>query len=187
VRVAARVAVRVAVREAVREAAREVAREAARVMMGWNEFDRFRRTASDSRLAFMAMPYNVDLLDSVYSTHIKPAIDQCGFEIRRLDDKPKAGMIDDRMRVEIRRSRFLLAELTKQNKGVYWEAGFAEGLGIPVIYLCNARDFKRIHFDTSHLTTVKWHSNNLEQLSVDLKNVIRATLPGIAVMEDPDI
>ena len=40
------------------------------------------------------------------------------------------------MLVEIRRARFLLAELTGDNSGVYWEAGYATGLGRPVFYTC---------------------------------------------------
>jgi len=33
-----------------------------------------------------------------------------------------------RMRLEIRRSRFAVVDLTHGNRGAYWEAGFAEGL-----------------------------------------------------------
>jgi nucleoside 2-deoxyribosyltransferase len=44
--------------------------------------------------------------------------------------------IDDQMRVALRTSRFVVADLTRGNRGAYWEAGFAEGLGRPVIYTC---------------------------------------------------
>jgi nucleoside 2-deoxyribosyltransferase len=59
-----------------------------------------------------------------------------GFILRRLDDEPKAGLIDDRMRAEIQASRFVIVDLTHMNRGAYWEAGYAEGLGKPVIYTC---------------------------------------------------
>ena len=66
---------------------------------------------------------------------IKDSIRKTGFEIRKLDDVKRVGLIDDKLRVEIRRSRFLIANLTHDNNGAYWEAGYAEGLGIPVIYM----------------------------------------------------
>ena len=56
-------------------------------------------------------------------------------------DVSQAGLIDNVMRVQIRDSAFILADLTDDNLGAYWEAGFAEGLGKPVIYLCEAARF----------------------------------------------
>ena len=75
-----------------------------------------------------------------------------------LVQRAKAGSIDERLRVEIRRSRFLIADLTDRNAGAYWEAGFAEGLGKPVIYTCEKSVFEeeKTHFDTNHMHTVLW-------------------------------
>ncbi len=81
------------------------------------------------------------------------SIGETGFDLRLLIDQPKAGVIDNRLRIEIRRSRFVIADLTHHNHGAYWEAGIGEGLGIPVIYTCR-RDVligesnEMIHFDT---------------------------------------
>ena len=36
----------------------------------------------------------------------------------------------------IRDAKFVIADLTHDNNGAYWEAGYAEGLGKPVIYIC---------------------------------------------------
>jgi len=48
----------------------------------------------------------------------------------------------------IRTARFVIADLTHDNNGAYFEAGFAEGLGLPVIYTCEAGKFdaKKTHF-----------------------------------------
>lgn len=48
-----------------------------------------------------------------------------------------AGNIQARLEVEIRKARFVVAELSHHNNGAYWEAGFARGLGKPVIYMYN--------------------------------------------------
>ncbi len=87
------------------------------------------------------------------------------------DDRLEAGLIDNRMRVEIRNSRFVIADLTHDNRGAYWEAGYGEGLGKPVIYLCKAEVFraKSTHFDTSHHLTIQWDPAALNRFAEDLK------------------
>ena len=85
----------------------------------------------------------------------------------------------DRLLREIRRSRFLIAELTKDNSGAYWEAGFATGVDRPVIYTCEKSYFLEAgtHFDTSHHLTVIWEEDKLDLAAEQLKTTIRATLP----------
>lgn len=153
---------------------------------GWQHYELIKRGALDSRKAFMAMPFGNDLIDKVYRDYFKKAVEQTGFNLLRIDEKPKAGSIDDRLRVEIRTSRFLIAELTGGNHGAYWEAGFAEGLGKPVIYTCERSYFKNegTHFDTNHLHTVLWEPNKLDEAAERLKITIRASLPEDAKLED---
>ena len=116
----------------------------------------------------------------------KQAVADTGFELYRLDEKPQAGLIDDRLRVEIRNSRFLISDLTHDNSGAYWEAGYAEGLGKPVIYTCKKEKFDKdkSHFDTNHHLTVKWDTDNIEDAVKSLKATIRATLPDEAKLSD---
>jgi hypothetical protein len=153
---------------------------------GWDYYENLKSGSVDSRKAFMAMQYNDPVLDEVYSICFRPAVQATNFELYRLDEQPKAGLIDDRLRVEIRTSRFLIADLTHQNRGAYWEAGYAEGLGKPVIYTCEESVFDEVktHFDTNHHTTVKWNRNKLEQALSELKSTIRATLPAESKLTD---
>lgn len=155
---------------------------------GWRYFDEIKRGAVTSRKAFMAMQFGDPELDNIFDNVFKPALLQTGFELYKLDDKPKAGLIDDRMRVEIRTSRFLIADLTHENAGAYWEAGFAEGLGKPVIYTCEKEKFTKdkTHFDTNHHLTVKWDRNNPKEAAEELKATIRATLPDEAKLTDDE-
>ena len=120
---------------------------------GWSIFEDLQRGNSASRAAFMAMQFNDTQLDEVYTPCFKAATEQSGFDLKKLDEGQPAGLIDDRLRVEIRQARFLIADLTHQNRGAYWEAGFAEGLGKPVIYTCRKDVFdekdnsRKPHFD----------------------------------------
>jgi hypothetical protein len=155
-------------------------------LKGWQRYETIRRGASDSRKAFMAMKFGDTTLDSVFRDCFKPAVAQTGFNLVRLDEKPSAGLIDDRLRVEILSSRFLIAELTNDNLGAYWEAGYAEGLGKPVIYTCEKGFFNhaKTHFDTNHHLTVIWDNTGLNEASESLKATIRATLPADAKLTD---
>ena len=154
-------------------------------MKGWERYDEIRRGNIDSKKAFMAMPFNNAILDKVYK-RFKLAITQTGFDLLRVDERPKAGLIDDRLRVEIATSRFLIAELTDENHGVYWEAGFAEGLGRPVIYTCEKTYFEKVktHFDTNHHLTVIWEEDKINEALDKLKATVRTTLPGEAKLQD---
>lgn len=157
---------------------------------GWERVEELLRSARDSKRCFMAMKFGNAELDTVFRNHFKPAVKQTGFDLMRLDEQPEAGLIDDRLRLEIRRSRFMIADLSHANAGAYWEAGFAEGLGRPVIYTCRKDVFddpkSKPHFDTNHHLTVIWDPANPDVADEQLKTVIRATLPADALLDDPE-
>lgn len=157
-------------------------------MDGWSRVADLLRSAKGSRKAFMAMKFGESTLDSIFVDHFKPAIRATGFELLRLDEEPRAGLIDDRLRLELRTSRFVIADLTHGNNGAYWEAGFAEGVGRPVIYTCRHDVFNdpttRPHFDTNHYLTVIWDPANAAVAADQLKTIVRVTLGSEAVLDD---
>jgi len=153
---------------------------------GWDYYEELRRGGATYRKGFIAMKFGDPILDRLLVEILKPCAIQAGFELFRLDDTPKAGLIDDRLRVEIQSSDFLVADLTHDNPGAYWEAGYAEGLGKPVIYICEKEKFEtaKTHFDTNHHLTIVWDKDNLQKAGEDMKATIRATLPQLAKQED---
>ncbi|MEW6681618.1 MAG: hypothetical protein AB1451_01650 [Nitrospirota bacterium] len=153
---------------------------------GWQRYHLMRRQSTTSPRAFMAMKYNDPILDQKIYPKFKEATREAGFDLVRLDDAPRAGLIDEQLRVEIRRARFLVADLTHDNSGAYWEAGFAEGLGKPVIYTCETGIFESrgTHFDTNHSHTIRWVENDPVDAARRLKATIRATFPEEARIED---
>jgi hypothetical protein len=76
---------------------------------------------------FIAMSFHPSL-KTAFSEGIKPAIGDCGLEPVRVDRDEHDDKIDDRIIVEIRRAEFVVADVTMQRQGVYFEAGFAIGL-----------------------------------------------------------
>ncbi len=157
-------------------------------LKGWERFEELQHGMASGRHAFMAMPFGISDLDKIIEEHFKPAVKATGFDLKRLDDGQPAGLIDDRLRVEIRQSRFLIADLTHENRGAYWEAGYAEGLGKPVIYTCRKDVFddkaRGTHFDTNHHLTVVWEADKLTEAIEKLKATIRATLPEEARLDE---
>ena len=149
---------------------------------GWRHHQELKRQAVESNVAFMAMPFGDKRLDRVYNECFRPAVVATGFRLFRIDENALAGSIINRMRVEIRRSRFVVVELTDNNPGAYWEAGFAEGLDRPVFYTCEKG--REPHFDTRQLLTVFWKEDDFDAATQELKDTIRATLPVEAKMED---
>lgn len=155
---------------------------------GWEYFEKLAKGSAAYRKAFMAMKFGDEVLERMLAETFRPAAAQAGFELFKLDDVPRAGLIDDRLRVEIQASDFVVADLSHDNLGAYWEAGYAEGLGKPVIYTCEQAKFEatKTHFDTNHHLTIVWSAGNASQAGESLKATIRATLPHLAKQSDSD-
>ncbi|GLQ21016.1 hypothetical protein ACFFUB_07350 [Algimonas porphyrae] len=159
---------------------------------GWQRFYELQRNKADSRQAFMALQFNNESLREIILPVIKSACIEAGYDLLTVDENRKAGSIDDKIRVDIRNSRFLVVDLSDQNAGAYFEAGFAEGLGKPVFYICDKDVFdahhkrdggkKSIHFDIEHHDIISWDRDDPMQCAEELKASIRNTLPDEAIM-----
>lgn len=124
---------------------------------------------------FVAMSFDKSL-DTAWSEGFYPAIRSAGFAPMRIDAKEYVGGISDEIISEIRRSRFVVADYTGQKNGVYFEAGFALGLGLIVIPTCKADDVNNLHFDIKHLNTLLWSDAN--DLAEKLSRRIAAVVGG---------
>jgi hypothetical protein len=155
-------------------------------MKGWNRYADLKHRSVHSNVAFMAMQFGDPELDHAFESCFVPAVRRTGFELRRVTDKQGAGNIDTQIEARIRTARFLIADLTHDNRGAYWEAGLAYGLYVPVIYTCEKGKFERegTHFDTSHHVTIKWDRANLNAAENELVAKIRNTLPSEAILTD---
>lgn len=115
----------------------------------------------DSSQAFVAMWFD-DEMNEAYDKGIKPAIERAGYRPLRIDLKDDVIKIDDEIFAEIRRSRFLVADMTQGDDGarggVYYEAGLASGLGLPVIYTCFHEKKNLLSFDTRQFFHIFWVS-----------------------------
>jgi len=121
---------------------------------------------------FIAMWFNttMDRAQEVISESIR----ELGFSPMRIDNKEHNNDVSSEILYEIRNSKCIIADVTGQRSGVYFESGYALGLKIPVIWSCREDDMKNIHFDTRQYNHVIW--KNEEDLKERLKKRIRSTL-----------
>ena len=131
------------------------------------------RGTSNSAQGFVAMSFDSSL-NEAWLSGFEPGIRTAGFRPLRIDNKEYIGGITDEIISEIRRSRFVVADYTGQRNGVYFEAGFALGLGLTVIPTCREDEIANLHFDIKHLNTLAWKTPT--ELAQSLTNRIRAVV-----------
>ena len=133
-------------------------------------------TSTDSAQAFVAMWFDPSM-NEVYERAIKPAIEGAGYDAFIINRHDFTGKIEDEIIAQIRQSRFIVANFTHApdatvRGSVYYEAGFAHGLSIPVIF--TAREGSELHFDTAHYNHIMWMPDDLPMLREGIRNRILA-------------
>ncbi len=141
---------------------------------GWAQVGALEKRRPDARQAFVAMAFADDLFPA-WDEGLRPGIEAAGYRPLRLDQSEYNEKICDRITVEIERSALVVADVTLHNPGVYFEAGFALGNGIPVIWSCREDQVERCHFDTRQYNHVVW--SRPHDLADRLRYRILATMP----------
>ncbi len=146
---------------------------------GWEEVRRI--PTLDSPYAFVAMSLSEvsgrgALLTRAFDEAIKPAIEHdAGYQKAiRVDKVQFLGDIVFEIIARIRECRFLVADVTDHRNGVYFEAGYAMGMGLPVIWMCHEDDKDKAHFDTRNLNHIIWE--DIGELRTRLANRILAII-----------
>lgn len=142
---------------------------------GWGHIDSLYQVDPDSQIAFVAMWFD-KRLDELYLRAIHPGIEAAGYEPLRIDLHQHNNRIDDEIIAMIRRSKFLVAELTGLRGGVYFEAGYALGMGLQVIWICDEEELGNIHFDTRQFNFITWNEAEVDKLKDVLQFRIERTL-----------
>ena len=149
---------------------------------GWNRLRELQTQASGSNpQAFVGMSFEQSRNDA-FSLGIKPAIEEAhkpeaSVTAKRVDYDEHNDKICDHIVSEIRRSRYAVIDVTGNNAGAYYEGGFAQGLGIPVIWAVEKAffDAKGLHFDVRQYNAVVYQS--ISDLKERLETRIKATIP----------
>jgi nucleoside 2-deoxyribosyltransferase len=133
-----------------------------------------KKQVTESRQVFVAMWFD-ESRDEFFPS-MRQAVIDAGFEkCVRIDNKEHNNKICDEIIAEIRKSCFVIADFTENRGGVYFEAGFALGLGLPVIWIVDDIDKDNLHFDTRQYAHIIY--KNKDDLYKKLKARIEATIP----------
>ncbi len=108
-----------------------------------------------SAQGFVAMWFHATMHDA-YTGGFEVGVRDAGYDPLRVDSVEHVGKIDDEIISQIRRSRFVVADFTGQRGGVYFEAGFALGLNLPVVWTCHQNDINGLHFDVRQFNCIDW-------------------------------
>lgn len=177
---------------------------------GYRRLREIQKPNRSSNQCFVAMWFASEM-DHVFVKAIKPAIEyvELGAKVPRyravkIDNVEHLNDINDEIIAQIRRSRFVVCDLTGYRGGVYFEAGFAYGLGLEVVYTCR-KDWTKaealrdksgnevtalfdssgrkivvkkegVHFDLAHRNRIEWEDDKLEEFKIKLENRIKANI-----------
>jgi hypothetical protein len=161
-------------------------------LVGFQRVEEIRRIAGVGSQGFVAMWFD-DEMKGVYEDAIAPAIREAGFNPMIISNKEHNNQIVEEIIAEIRRSRFVVGDFTcgivettsidkngdhifkeMPRGGVYFEAGFAKGLGKEVIWTVRKDRLKYVHFDNAQYNFIVWET--LAELKEKLAIRISATL-----------
>lgn len=138
----------------------------------------------NSNIGFCAMWFDSET-QAAWEEAIKPALITTGYEAKRIDKHEHNGGFFDEIKSLIRKSKFVIADFTGNRGGVYYEAGFADGLGLPVIYTCrkdhfdemeNAPNQAGVHTDLRHLNFILWNEDDLGEFKRRIVNRLEGTI-----------
>lgn len=125
----------------------------------------------DPKLCFVIMPFS-DKLDPIYESIIKPVLKELKYNSLRADEIFTSKPIIDDIWQNIKKSKFLIADLTDRNPNVFYELGLAHALSKDVILL--TQDLKDIPFDLRHYRIIVYQDNisGSDKLKLTLKEFI---------------
>jgi hypothetical protein len=127
--------------------------------------------------AFVAMaidPQNPELEDVLDA--IKEGAIRCGIKAERIDETQSNERITDRILESIRKAEFVIVDLTLSKPNVFYEAGYAHGIGKIPVYV--AKNGTKLEFDLKDYPVIVF--SNYKHLKDELEKRLRALLDPIS-------
>lgn len=147
------------------------------ISLKWQGADRLAKLHNsdiNSNQAFVAMWFD-ERMDEILENGIVRALEETGFKPLVINKKQFNTKVDYEIIASIKQSGLVVADVTGHRQNVYFEAGYAMGLGIEVIWTCSESSIKKAHFDTRQYPHILW--TDADDLKAKLINRIKATLP----------
>lgn len=162
---------------------------------GWQKFEELEKNWKNSTTAFVAMWFSDDT--KLYEDAVSEAVRYAGYEAIIIKNYDHNNFIMDEVINQINEAKFVIADFTcvKEYRdeenilkggvrgGVYFEAGYARGLGKEVIVTCkdNEEANERRHFDIDQLNTLFWKEQDGNLVDCNGKDFIHRLAERIKV------
>ena len=147
-------------------------------LSGWEWYESLSTKEDLRNPAFIAMYFGIvddgsrAMMAELYDSAIAPAVINAGYRAIRSDSQPHDNFIMNKIIGDIREAPFVVADFTDNRNGVYFEAGYARGLGKTVIHTCREDHLHNAHFDIKQINTIIWKKP--EDLYEGIHQAIRA-------------
>lgn len=116
---------------------------------------------------FVACAFGRDDVDELFNSQIHPACTALGYEACRIDMSEPSQTITESIIEGITECACTIADLTYARPSVYFEVGFAHGLGVPLLLMCRSDHDRgssenlKVHFDLEQFKISFWsHTEN---------------------------
>ena len=130
---------------------------------GWSKIEESAKTSGTVFVAMAFTDFKGNKLDNdPLRNAIRDACKAAGWEAATVDKQEFNDGIMDEIKAMIHKAPFVIADITHQKTGVYYEAGYALGRGIPIIHTVSKSDHEggKCHFDVSHLNLIVYEDEN---------------------------
>jgi hypothetical protein len=125
----------------------------------------------EPNLVFVIMPFSDELDESYFA--IKDECSRLGLNTKRVDENVGAGLVIDEITELIEDAEFIICDLTMERPNVYYELGYAHGVGNePLDLFLIAREGTVLHFDIAPYRVHYYRST--EQLRSLIRNKFAA-------------
>ena len=129
--------------------------------------------AVKSREVFVIMSFEEQSRLDDFQDAVKIICEEREFVADRIDKRPIGESYDivERIHRDIETCGFVIADLTNERPNVYYEVGYARGLGKPVIL--TIAEGEKVHFDIAGKKIITWkgHKDLRDQLDPELKEL----------------
>jgi len=151
---------------------------------------------------FIACAFGKEDVDSIYENVITKVLSELNIKPVRVDKTEHNENIDIKIIELIQTSKLCITDLTYARPSAYFEAGYAMGNGIPVIYTVRKDHFNskendiygnyRVHFDLQMKNIIDWSSTTQtstfeKRLRSRINHVIKPILKQLKTKEDEKI
>lgn len=123
--------------------------------------------------AFVAIPFS-DAFEDIFEFGIKPAVHAVRLNCHRMDEIPFTGDVIPLMRDRIASAKIVVADVSEANPNVYLEIGYAWGVEVPCVLVCNKNT--ELKFDVHGQRCLFYGS--IKDLQGKLSKELTALVPG---------